>query len=103
MTYKLIIAERFESDLDEVMEYIAFRLYNPKAVQRLLNRIEETITALPENPFLYPHYHDEEIAKRGYRFVVISNFILFYIADEDTQTIKVERFIYGGRDISNNI
>ncbi len=43
MAYKLIISERFENDLDSILHYISYRLYNPSAANRLLCKTEEVI------------------------------------------------------------
>ncbi|MCM1060837.1 MAG: type II toxin-antitoxin system RelE/ParE family toxin [Eubacterium sp.] len=74
-------------------------LDNPPAAQRLLNNVADKILLIEENPLLYPLYHDEYLAARGYRFAVIANYLLFYKVDEADKTIYFLRLIYGYQNI----
>ena len=103
MAYKLIITQSFEDDLDEVLYYISRKLYNPSAAKRLLNKTKEVISHIEDNPLLYTLYHDEALAKRGYRYAVVANYLLFYYIYEAEQTVNVARFLYGGQNVVNII
>lgn len=103
MTYKLIFSESFCNDLDEAMSYISNKLYNPSAADRLLADTQKSIAALSDNPFMYPLYHDDKLAKRGYRYIIVSNFLVFYKVDETAQEVHIARFLYGSRNITNEI
>ena len=101
MGYKLTVTESFESDLDNVLEYISQKLLNPAAADRLLKRTEEKINLICENPFMYPLYHDDTISEKGYHYAVVSNYILFYTVEETEKIIILSRFLYGGQNILN--
>lgn len=103
MEYKLTITESFESDLDGVLEYISQKLFNPAAADRLLKKAEEKIGLICEDPFMYPFYHNDLISEKGYRYAVISNYILFYTVDEKRKIIILSRFLYGRQNILNII
>lgn len=103
MAYKLIFSESFYNDLDEAMSYISNKLYNPSAANRLLSDTQKSISQLSDNPFMYPLYHDNKLAKRGYRYIIVSNFLVFYKVDETAQEVHVSRFLYGSRNITNEI
>lgn len=103
MGYKLIITKTFNDDLDDIVEYISQQLFNSSAADRLMKMAEEKISNISENPLLYPLYHDEKLAEKGYRYTVVSNYILFYTVDEETRTVYVLRLIYGGQNILNII
>ncbi|MCH5193877.1 MAG: type II toxin-antitoxin system RelE/ParE family toxin [Oscillospiraceae bacterium] len=103
MEYKLIIAQNFKDDLDSILEYISQQLFNPSAADRLLKKTEKKVRNIKENPFLYPTYHDEILAGKGYRYAVVSNYILFYTIDEEHKTVSVLRLVYGGQNILNII
>lgn len=103
MAYKLVISQSFADDLDDVLSYISDSLYNPTAANRLLGKVEKVITYIRDNPFLYPLYHDEELAERGYHYAVISNYLLFYTINETEETVKIARFLYGRQNITNKI
>lgn len=103
MAYKLIISQSFEDDLDNILSYIYHKLYNPAAATRLLSKAEEIVSYIVENPFLYPLYHDERLAEKGYHYAVISNYLLFYTVDEAKKTINISRLLYGSQNITNKI
>lgn len=103
MEYKLKVTESFESDLDSALEYIAQKLFSPSAADRLMKRTEEKIKMICDDPFMYPLYHDEAIAEKGYRYAVLSNYILFYKIEENEKIITLARFLYGGQNILNAI
>ncbi len=99
MEYNLIITAEFEDDLDSVLGYISNNLQSPVAASRLLNSTQEKISTIQENPFLYPAYHNEKLAEKGYRYAIVSNYIVFYKVDESNSLISVMRFLYGGQNI----
>ena len=76
---------------------------HPSAAKRLFNKTKEVISHIEDNPLLYPLYHDEPLAKRGYRYAVVANYLLFYYIDEAEQTVNVARFLYGGQNVVNII
>ena len=53
MTYKVIFSKASEDDLDETLEFISRKLYNPSAAQRLLDKVSDTVSLLEENPMLF--------------------------------------------------
>lgn len=101
MTYKVVFSSIFEDDLDISLEYISRKLYNPGAAQRLLDKISDMVSLLEESPLTFPLYHDDELAKQGLRYVVISNYLLFYKVDEREKAVIFLRFIFGDRNIAS--
>ncbi|MDE7281245.1 MAG: type II toxin-antitoxin system RelE/ParE family toxin [Ruminiclostridium sp.] len=103
MEFNLIFTEEFEKDLDEVLNYISDKLDNTIAAERLMDKISDKFLQLGDNPFLYPKCHDSKIARQGYRFAVVGNYLIFYMADEKTKTVYLSRFLYGGRNSKGNL
>lgn len=103
MDYKLDISASFEDDLDDILDYISYKLYNQVAAERLLNKAEQRISEISKNPFLYPVYPDEKISTKGYHYAIIGNYLMFYFIDETEKVIHIARLIYGGRDLPNQI
>ena len=100
MAYKVKITQSFEDDLAAVLEYISHKLYNSDAARRLLFRAEEKISLISENPLLYPLYHDDTLAEKGYHYLPVANYLIFYRIDESDKTVFITRFLYGGQNIS---
>ena len=99
MNYRLDITESFENDVSFVINYISHKLYNPAAAERILNKAENNLSEIAENPFIYPLYHDEIIAEKGYHHAVISKYLIFYLIDETNKTIHCSRFLYSGQNV----
>lgn len=103
MTYRLDISQNFEEDLDATLDYISHKLHSPVAAKNLLHSTEEKLKLILENPQLYPLYHDEYLAKKGYRYAIVSNYLVFYVIDDEKQIIHIVRFLYGGQNITNSL
>ena len=101
--YKTVISAAFEADLDSVMTYIETELFNAGAAANLLDRSEETVARIAENPLMYPLYHDDDIAARGYHYTIVGNYLIFYKINETDKSVFIARFLYGGQNITEQI
>ena len=96
--YKVLITELAQTDLDEIVEYIAVQLCNPIAAGDLLDEVDKCYSYLRSNPFIYAKSEDARLEKEGYRKALIKNYILFFKVFEDEKKVIVYRIIYGARD-----
>ena len=96
--YKTIITEPAELDIIRAVQYIAGELLNPFAAEGLLDDIESSISSLGKTPKRHGLIRNEQLALAGFRFMPIRNYMLFYIAKEDTNTVVIERFLHSRRD-----
>ena len=101
--YKTVISDAFEADLDSALTYIETELFNAGAAANLLDRAEETVACIAENPLMYPLYHDEDIAARGYHYAIVGNYLIFYKINETAKSVFIARFLYGGQNITEQI
>ncbi len=101
--YKAIISEAFESDLDSTLTYIRTVLFNDTAADNLLDATEDKVAKIAENPTLYPIYHDDDIARRGYHYAIVGNFLIFFTVNDEEKSVFIARFLYGGQNISDKI
>jgi toxin ParE1/3/4 len=99
--YLLNISEIAEEDILSTVSYIANVLKSPTAANNLLDEIEKYEETLETTPNLFPFVSDEYLAKKGLKFVMIKNYIMFYTINEDEKTVRVIRFLYGRRDWKN--
>jgi plasmid stabilization system protein ParE len=74
MHYKLIITERSEELLDNIINYIINKLKNPQAAKNLIIGIENVYSNLEYNPEIYAYSEDHFMKSRGYRKAVIPNY-----------------------------
>jgi plasmid stabilization system protein ParE len=88
----------FEQDVAEVRDYIAIKLQNPKAAERL---IADTQTAIQErltNPTAFKTYSSKHDRKHPYYRIFVRNYTVFYVVIDNI--MEVRRFLYSRRDIS---
>ena len=80
-TYEVLIFPRAEQDLADTRD-------------GFLN-VLSTITQLEHHPLIYPPVKDSLLQAKGYRFVPIDNFLLFFVVVGNQ--VQIRRFLYGGR------
>lgn len=86
-----------EQDLSDIYEYIA--VDNPSAAERVLRRIEKDLSALGSRPFLGRIPRDPDLARLGYRYLVIADYLAFYRLEPSV--VVVYRILHGARDYSD--
>ena len=99
MTYKIEISGHAESDLRAIYEYIAFKLFSPKAATRQLMRIKTGIMSLDQMPKRFRAYQKEPWCSKGLRVMPVDKFLIFYIPSGSDKKVYIVRVIYGGRNI----
>ena len=95
------MTEQAEKDLRDIFEYIAFSLVALHIAGKLLDRLENRISALFQMPERFKVYDLEPWRSRGLRTMPVDNFIVFYIPDSDRGIVAVIRILYGGRDMES--
>lgn len=84
-----------EEDLVGLVSYLAAE--NPRAAATVLDHIETRLQALASHPFVGRFPHDPQLTARGYRVLVIDNYLVFYKV-KDT-AVMVYRILHGARDL----
>ena len=95
--YKLKITPKAFDDLDEIYDYITNKLFNAKAAENLLDEIENSIMRLRDFPLSCGLVNDENLKKKGYRKLIVANYIAFFIVDEKGKQVVIMRVLYGRR------
>jgi toxin ParE1/3/4 len=83
-----------EQDLADIYEYIS--VDNPSAAERLLSRIEKDLGSLATQPLLGRIPRDPDIARLGYRYLIIADYLAFYRLEPSV--VLVHRILHGARD-----
>lgn len=97
--YKVEISEYFKADLDEILDYIIYKLKNPIAAERFSDKLEEALNNLEYYPKINPNWEIEE-SEFNYKFIKIGNFLSFYIIEEENKLIIVSRLLYEKMNIN---
>ncbi|HHY08390.1 MAG TPA: type II toxin-antitoxin system RelE/ParE family toxin [Corynebacteriales bacterium] len=100
-SYGLKLTPKANDDLDEIYSYITGELDAEKAAMRLFEKIETSIMRLRDFPFSCNHVNDEFLKMKGYRKLIVDNYIAFYVVDEEQRQVVVMRVLYGRRKYEN--
>lgn len=83
-----------EEDLTDIVTYIAAD--RPSAAEAIAAKIEKNLKLLSKHPHLGRIPHEEELIRVGYRYLVVQNYLIFYMIEG--RTIYVHRILHGARD-----
>ncbi len=88
-------------DLDGIDSYIAETLGNPSAADRLMEKMEKSIDQLKDFPYSGSEVGDAYLAAKGYRKLVVDNYIVFHLVSDEQRMVIVMRIIHGAREYQN--
>jgi plasmid stabilization system protein ParE len=83
-----------ESDLFDIITYISSD--RPSAADRFAARIEKSLCLLSKQPYLGRIPKEDDLARLGYRYLVVDNYLIFYVVEG--KTIYIHRILHGARD-----
>ena len=89
--YVVKIAPAAIDYLNAIYEYIASELCNPEAALNLIQNIEKSVLRLKAYPHSCSLVKDELLRIRGYRKLIVNNYIAFYICDDINMTVNIMR------------
>ncbi|MEH7225216.1 type II toxin-antitoxin system RelE/ParE family toxin [Bacillus sp. JJ1566] len=93
--FEIKITPKAYEDLDEIYGYIANELYNEDAADNLLEKMETNIMRLKEFPFSCSYVRDEILKNKGYRKLIVDNYIIFHLVNESDKEVVIMRVLYG--------
>ena len=76
-------------DLDEIYAYVAKTLLEPGTAEKLLDTLEREIMSLESVPYRCAERKVGAYAGKGYRQLVIKNYIVIFRVDEEHRTVAV--------------
>lgn len=82
----------------EIYDYISTQLNENLAAKRLFLKINNKISHLSINPYIYSKIGKTDRLKREYRKIVIGNYILLYTIDSKNKKVYISHIIYGRRN-----
>ena len=60
-----------------------------------MTAFEKSFEQLQNHPFSFPRADDESLRKKGYRKLIVENYVGAYLLNEQTKEVVVMRFFYG--------
>lgn len=92
--YKVKIYPAAEQDLIDIVDYL--NTLSKQAALRYYDLLTKEIAGLSVMPDRYPHPRDLALTAKGYRYLVVKDYLVFYIVADDT--VQIHRILYGRRD-----
>lgn len=99
MIWTIYYSAEARQDLRDIREYISDEIMAPIAAANQVRKIMAAIRKLEEMPMRHRLYEDEPWHGQGLKFIPVGNYIVFYIPDEVSMTVKIIRIMYSGRDV----
>ena len=96
--YRLKIAPAAAEDLDKIYAYISDALDAPVAAQNLMDKIEKSFFSLCRAPHRCELSRNEALKTKGYRRLVVDNYIALYLVDDLGKAVVITRVFYGAMD-----
>lgn len=85
-------------DILDITKYIAEKLQNPPAAQRLAVGLIKKCEQLRDMPYVNPIFPQIRPLNHEYRKVSFKNYLIFYWVDEQKKIITTARVIYCKRN-----
>ena len=98
MIFLLKITQPAQDDLRGIYRYISEDLKNQTAASRQILQIDQKIQSLKKRPERYPLVRDSYLASKGFRMIVVKNYLVFFIVRKETNSVSVMRVLFGRRD-----
>jgi len=94
MKYRIRYLPETASDRNEIKAYLA--KYYESTAKFFFALLKEKITRLMEFPYSCPIYEDDP----DYRKLVVGNYLVFYMVNEEEKTVEIHRIFHDSRDIA---
>jgi len=101
--YRIGLAPLANDDLFDIAEYITNELQSPQSAEVQLRRIKAAIMTLGDYPYRVPLIRESLLARRGYRALVVDNYMVFYLIQEPDKEVNIMRVLYAKRDYKNHL
>lgn len=86
----------FEEDLNDIIDYITYRLKNPAAARHLVDEVEGAILKRSDCAESFEPYSSEKERRYPYYRIYVSNYVVYYVVIDDV--MEVRRILYNKRD-----
>ncbi|MHB8124724.1 MAG: type II toxin-antitoxin system RelE/ParE family toxin [Desulfitobacteriaceae bacterium] len=92
--YKIRIYSYAKMDLKDIVSYL--NTLSSQAALRYYDLIVEKIGSLAEMPERCPFVRDVVLKAKGYRYLIVENYLVFFVIKADT--VQIRRIIYNKRN-----
>ena len=97
--YEVMLFPRAYRDLEEIYSYIALEKLESGIAKGLTDRIWDAIESLDSFPDPHQDRFVGRYAGKGYKQLIVDNYIAVYRIDEELKRVYVVTIQYGGRNL----
>lgn len=91
--YKVKIYPAAKMDLNDIVSYL--NTLSPQAAIRYYDLLVEKISSLVEMPERYPFVRNIALKAKGYRYLIVENYLVFFVVKGDK--VQIRRILYNKR------
>ena len=95
--YRLKFTPKASEDLEQIYIYISQKLFSEVAADNLLEKIENSVMQLECFPYSCSYVSDDALKSKGYRKLIVDNYIVFYLVNEMEKQVVIMRILYGAQ------
>lgn len=92
--YNVRIYPAAEQDLLDIIDYL--NTLSPQTAMRYYDLLTEHIASLSTMPERCPHPRDLALTAKGYRYLIVKDYLVFYRIIGNT--VQIHRILYGRRN-----
>lgn len=97
--YKVRLSKRAYRDVEGIFEYIALQKLDSDNAKKQTDRIWKSLKSLETFPQAHQERLEGRYAGKGYRQLLIDNFIAVYRIDEKSRTVQIVTVNFKGKNI----
>ena len=97
--YKVKLNPRAFRDMDDIFSYIALEKLSPENAKAQTDCIWEALKKLDTFPYSHQERNEGRYVGKGYRQLLIDNYIAIFRIDEQSKTVYVVTIQYQGRNL----
>ena len=94
--YNVLFSDTADKDLEDIVEYLSN--FSPNIARRYYDEIMSKSLSLSIMPHRCPLVRDEFLREKGYRWLSIRNYTLFFVIDEVNNVVDVRAIMYSKRE-----
>ena len=88
--YNIRIYKKAQEDLEEIVKYL--NQFYTKTAMKYYDLVIAEISKLTMNPKRCALVREEPLRRKGYRYLLVNNYIVFFVIKETT--VQVRRILY---------
>jgi len=97
MNYKIKYLPETIADRDAIKDYLS--QYYVSTVKKFFKLLKEKTALLTRFPYSCPAYEDDP----DYRVLIVGDYLVFYMVNEDEKIVEIHRIFHGSRDIKQHL